>query len=198
VGNFYTNITFQLPNQEQLIDYLTEVGRSTYVSPTINGFTVVYDEKSETQCQELFNLTSQLSRRFNCAALAVLVHDDQVLHYELYQAGELIDEYISDPGFHNPEAGSFPEGGDAKKLCTSFGVKHAINQVRTILRKPGGEGSYLFASARHERLVRTLGISPFWARGVGGYRNIERGSIAEIDEDDPSPEVALSMLRKTQ
>lgn len=107
MGHFYTKIILQGLNQESLADYLNLINRKTYVSPTINGFTVVYDCKSEDTSQELFQLTCQLSSVFGCPALAILVHDDLILHYELYQAGKIKDEYISDIGFHNLEAQNY-------------------------------------------------------------------------------------------
>lgn len=198
MSNFLTKIILQGLQEKVLIDYLNKISRKTYVSPSINNFIIIYDEKSEYQSQELFNLTSRLSHEFKCPALAILVHDDIVLHYELYQDGKLIDDYISNPGFHNSEKGHFPEGGDAGKLCNTFGVNQAINKVRSVLREPGETNSYFLASSRLAELVRELEIPAFWATDcVGGYQDIEQGNITPIKKDDPSPEATLLMLTKT-
>jgi hypothetical protein len=198
MGHFYTKIILQGLNQDSLADYLNLISRKTYVSPTINGFTIVYDQKSEGKSQELFQLTCQLSNKFGCSALAILVRDDLILHYKLYQAGEMKDEYLSNIGFHNPEVGDYPEGGNAQKLCSILGANNAASKVRVILNTPSSSTDYSNASLRLTKLVKALGISSFWATDcVGGYQDIERGSITPVTKKDPSPELALSLVKKT-
>lgn len=198
MGHFYTKIILQGLNQESLADYLNSINRKTYVSPTINGFTVVYDCKSEDTSQELFQLTYQLSSVFGCPALAILVHDDLILHYELYQAGKIKDEYISDIGFHNLEAQNYPEGGNAQILCSTLNVNNAASKVRVILNTPSSSKGYTYASSRLTRLIKALGISSFWATDcVGGYQDIEQGNITPTMKKDPDPKLAFSLMMKT-
>ena len=90
MGNFYTNITLRGPNQDQIVAYLRAEGRTTYVTPTVRGCTVVFDSEEE---MSLESLAATLSRHFNCVPLAIMNHDDDVLWHQLYQAGKLIDEY---------------------------------------------------------------------------------------------------------
>ena len=175
MGHFYPKIILQGLNQEFLANYLNLICRKTYISPTINGFTIVYDQKSEDKSQELFQLTCQLSNKFDCSALAILVHDDLLLHYELYQAGKIKDEYLSNIGFHNPEAQNYPEGGNAQILCSTLNANNAASKVRVILNTPSSSKGYANASLRLTRLIKALGISSFWAIDcVGGYQDIEQ------------------------
>jgi hypothetical protein len=198
MGNFYTNITVKGQEQNSLLNYLEQLQRNAYISPSIDDFTVVYDKASEHNAGELFSLASQISNQFNCSTFAVLNHDESVFCYELFQSGSLIDQYISNPGFHDSEAGDFPEGGNAQKLCIALGSTKAINKVRPILREPS-QGVYLLASERHTKLIQALKIPVFWASdSVGGYENIERGCITPMSKKDPTPENALSMLKKTK
>jgi Tol biopolymer transport system component len=82
MGLFYTNITLYGPNQQQVTQYLKTLGRAAYVSPTVDGFTVVYDKQTEDQDErELIDLACGLSRAFQCPALAALVHDSDVFAY---------------------------------------------------------------------------------------------------------------------
>jgi hypothetical protein len=123
-------------------------------------------------------MARRLSGEFRCPLLAVLNHDDDILWYQLYRDGELLDEYDSRPNNFKEEAeDSGPEGGDAEKLCSAFGVD-AVERVESILRKPSfDEGVYIFAMERHADLVEALGISPF---GVGaGFDHV---SIDELPE----------------
>ena len=102
MGAFYTNITLHGPDQEQVIQCLIQMKRTAYVSPTVGGYTVVYDEETENQDDaDLMGLASQLSRALECPALAALVHDSDIFAYWLFKTGTLMDEYDSAPGYSN-------------------------------------------------------------------------------------------------
>ena len=104
--------------------------------------------------------------------------------YQLYQNGELADEYDSAPGYFDAQAEpSDPAGGDAEKLCAAFGAS-AIVDVENILRKSAfDDDGYTFEVERHADLVRALGIPSF---GVGsGFRSVSEGELP-IDLDENS------------
>ena len=180
MGNFYTNITLRGPDQKQALEVLIYNGRSAFVAPTSNGFTVVFDQQCEQQDIDVLEaVASDLSSHFRCPALAILNHDDDILVYKLFDGGSLVDEYDSSPSYFDPEAGpSSPEGGDASKLCRLMGQGQNIEEVEGILRRTLiDKGSYLSEIDRHGELVKTLGI-PSYSVGLG-YRYIERGEIPE-------------------
>lgn len=177
MGNFYTNYTLRGPSQREVAGALG--GRNAIVTPSENGCLVVFDEQSDDQDQQIIDdLASRLSSECQCAVLAVLNHDDDILWYRLYQDGELIDEYDSSPGYFDPEAEpSAPAGGDAQRLCTAFGASN-VPQVNTILRKSScDDDSYVFAFERHRDLVRSLAL-PSWAVGAA-YANFDRDEYPE-------------------
>jgi hypothetical protein len=100
MGFFYTSVTLKGPTQEQVIAYLHERGRDAYVSPTIQGVTVVYDHACEGQDTDLIQaVTAGLSDTFECPALAALLHDDDDFLYWLFRSGRLADEYNSQPAY---------------------------------------------------------------------------------------------------
>ncbi|HVA51091.1 MAG TPA: hypothetical protein VNH11_32420 [Pirellulales bacterium] len=176
MGNFYVNHTLRGPSQQAVGEAL--LGRSAVVTPMRDGCVVVFDEQSDDQDPDAISrLGERLSRQFDCPVLAVLNHDDDILWYQLYVGGELIDEYNScpdyfeaDESFDGDEPGG-PSGGDAEKLCRAFGAGN-VAAVEKVLRS-SGDDSYVFAVERHQDLVQALGIPSF---GVGaGYRNIMNG-----------------------
>jgi hypothetical protein len=189
MGAFYTNIVLRGPDQGQVVLFLTQEKRLAYVSPTIDGFTVVYDEKSESQDETtLSGLASQLSEAFGCTALAVLVHDSDIFAYWLFEAGELTDEYNSMPGYFD-DPSLPPLGGDPNRLCAAFGVEDGVDRATSVFHKvasrnleDGWAGSYVFAEDIHHDLVGLLGIPSFAVST--GYRYIEQGDIPEeLDSD---------------
>ncbi len=163
MGNFYTNITLKGPQQEQVLEYLSSLKRSASVSPTINGLTVVLDEQCESQDITLLeSLSADLSSKFDCPALAVLNHDDDILIYRFYKCGKLLDSYDSCPDYFSAtDTPAGPTGGDAGILCAEFAPKKPESVLENILRK-----AYVFAIDRHNDLVQSLGLSDF-AIGLG-------------------------------
>ncbi|MGD1918231.1 MAG: hypothetical protein ACFCAD_04715 [Pleurocapsa sp.] len=136
MGRSFANITEKGQTQNTLLDYLNKHRRDAYVSPSINYSVVVYDRESEFDIRELSNLSLQIPKNFNCVTLAIVIYDESWLAYDLYENGNLIDEYCSS------REGLFPEGGNAQKLCTFLSAKQSINRVRSILREPTTEQVY--------------------------------------------------------
>jgi len=191
MGNFYTNITLMGPPQDQVIEFLQARGRVAFISPTVNEFTVVYDRECDSQDERiLHSLTASLSGEFECPALFVLNHDDDILQYGLYQSGLRLDEYNSCPDYFGgpdddidydsdeyreddemqdeaPPQG--PSGGDAGQLCKAFRRDDNISQVHEILHGK----RHVFALEQHEALVKALGLPGV---SVGsGFEYINRG-----------------------
>lgn len=193
MGSFYVNVTLRGPSQEQVLKLLRRDRREAYVSPTRDGFTAVYDSEADSQDLEVLEeLTRELSAELRCPAFAVLNHDDDILLYRLYEAGEKVDEYDSSPGYFSTEepddadGDKLPEpaGGDGARLCERMAPGADREAVEAVLRAPiMGEGGYLFAADRHAALARALGLPGFT---VGcGYTYLEAGDLpAGVEEEE--------------
>lgn len=176
MGNFYTNITLYGADRTQILANLK--GKRAAVSPTVNEFTVVWDEESDAQDRKILeNTTKRLTHDLKCPALAVLNHDDDVLIYMLFASGKKLDEYNSNPGFGTGEDLE-PEGGNALLVARTFGVEDAAQLIKDILHGPGKRK---FAFEQHEDLVKALGMPSF---GVGmGYAYLAEGECPpELEE----------------
>jgi hypothetical protein len=182
MGNFYTNFTLRGPSQQDVTNSMR--GRSAAITPVSNGCVVVFDEESDGQeGQVIHSLGAQLSQIHACSVLAVVNHDDDILHYQLFNKGELVDEYNSCPDyFEGSEEPSRPSGGDATKLCAAFGATN-IAAVETILRKSSFDADgYGFELERHGDLVSALGL-PAFAVGVG-FNYFANGELPQgLDEN---------------
>ncbi len=154
MGNFYVNITLKGPGRDQIVAGLTEACCDAYLSPTVDGVTMVCEAVCDSQDDDHIRaFAAKLSERLGCPALAVLNHDDDVLWYGLYAAGVLDHEYNSAPDFFEAEfldpddeleldddGVSIPEGGDAQALCAAFGPAADPAAVETILRALDDDG----------------------------------------------------------
>jgi hypothetical protein len=179
MGNFYTNITLQGPTQDEVAEALAAMGRSAYVSPTVDGFTVVFHAECEMQDDRVLRrLTADLTTYLACPGLAVLDHDDDILWYALYTNGELIDEYNSCPDYFELQQPPALNGGDPAKLIEAFGVTADADETRRVLRASNeGDDGFVFAFERHEALARLLGL-PLFAVACG-FRCINQGELPE-------------------
>jgi hypothetical protein len=178
VGLSYTNITVHGPSNEAIAPYLRASGRTAYVSPTVNGITVIYEREGEERMRALFSLAAGLSAHLACPALAAAMHDGDVLYYRLFERGAATDRYNSCPAYFTDGAQPAPEGGDAHQLAAAFDASAAISEVSRILREyDDGSGHPVNAEERHDKLVAALGL-PRYAAGVG-YYVIEAGTHAD-------------------
>ena len=183
MGSFYTNITLRTDHHDAVVEALHDLHRDAFVSPLDKGCVVVFDRKCEDQdVDTLKQLGGALSTRLKCPALAILVHDDDILVYELYDGGKLLDEYNSSPRYFDSGPGEEPEGGDASALGKAFGVANTsgIEEILQTPRAGGGDEGYVFEYERHEALVEALGI-PAIAVGAG-YNYIEEGDVEGAEE----------------
>jgi hypothetical protein len=177
MGSFYVNLAARTADQSAVAAALA--GRSAFVTPPHGECVAVADEESDAQDQEVIrSLAQSLSSRLDCAVLAVLNHDDDILWYCLSRGGQIVDEYDSSPGYFDPEAEpSPPAGGNAKQLCAAFGSP-AWDRVEEVLRKSSfDDDGYVFASERHADLVAALGLPSF---SVGfGFGYASEGDLPE-------------------
>lgn len=176
MGNFYSNITLTTDERDRVINFLVEKKRHTFVYP-IDKFICVFPKNDDI----LFELAEQLSGEFKCPAFSVIIHDDSLLMYKLFDSGTLLDDYNSCPGYFSGV--SQPStGGDAEKLCSVYSVPGEQNSLNEILRK-----EYTFESNRHDAIIAKLNL-PYCTVGGGfGY----------LQEDDVPPELDVSDLVET-
>jgi hypothetical protein len=160
MGNFYTNITLKTSDREEVIEYMRVHGRACFVSPTSRGFTTVYDRIADEQdLRDLENLALDLSSRFQCIALAVLNHDDDILWLALAGNGNWLTQYQSDQIL----------SGSAWRLASAFNVPGLLPLIWVSMRWP----IILFQIWRHSLIAWALGIP---GSSVGfGYRYLSRG-----------------------
>jgi hypothetical protein len=182
MGLFYTTLTLYRPLRSEIFTALRRLRRVGFVSPTVGGYTVLYDRSLDTQDESAIDrLGCALSGTFSCAALAAALHDDDVLFLWLFQRGRLCDRYDSLPGYFDPEAEPGPpSGGNGGTICKAFRRPEQHDRVTAILRANLLEGEMPELTReleRHQALIEALGMPPF-AAGLG-YEAIAAQHIPE-------------------
>jgi hypothetical protein len=174
MGAFYTTLLVRGASRDSIESWLRQQQRRAMVLPTRDGVTPVFDKKCESQSQkEIILFSGSISKELKCSAWAVMNRDDDMLVYQLYKEGELVDQYSSVKAavyFGVVESGEFeeedesdyaPTGGDATVLCELMGNGGDCEAVASSLTDLGPMGGRFFdASERHHALLRALGIDP--------------------------------------
>lgn len=184
LGRFYTNITLKGASQEAIIASLERQSLRAVVAPTRGDMTVVIEALSEAQDGAVNELARDLSQELGCVALSATNHDDSVFYFQLFNDGELLDDYNSSPSHFTASGPTQPSGGDAHLLCDIFRMPTAVNELEQALRfEPFADGAdetddrYVFECDRHVDLVRLLGLS---TNAIGaGFNYIIDGSLPE-------------------
>ncbi len=172
MGSFYVNFSVKSTNQSVIRTALQQARRTAMVSPSIDGYTVVYDRGADTQDDaEILAVGTLLSQGVAAPTLAVLNHDDDILYYWLFENGTLTDTYNSNPGyFYGEDEQPTTEMRAVENLCGGLGVPAAARKVYSILSNE--EDSAL---GRHDALVEALQL-PAWPLGMG-FNYLERGEL---------------------
>lgn len=163
MGNFYTNITLRTSNRAGVEHALRRAQRTGFISEATDNALVVFDQACETQDTEvLIGLATALSSALDCAALAVMNHDDSELYYALVQDGVLVDEYSSNSDFAG-EATPEELSDRAGMLVEAFGAPLRDSaRIADLLGKSQDpdDGGFAFEVERHAALVEALGLPP--------------------------------------
>lgn len=192
MGNFYVNFSVKDAESKRVADVLERAGRRAIVAPPQRGYVVVYDEEADRQALEpILTVGGLLSREIDRPVFAVLNHDDDILRYSLFEGGERVDSYNSNPhafefAFEDEDVPD-PEPGDAEKLRASLNPEADAAAIEEILR-----GDYVFAVERHEQLAETLGLPP-WSLGLG-YGYLADGEL----DDDMDPDELIHVGRGSE
>ena len=84
--------------------YVPRFGRSggSVVSAPRNGWIAVYDELSDREPGVLRRLGSELSNATGAVCVAIGVEEGSVVHYNVFERGSVVDEYLSVPEYYKP------------------------------------------------------------------------------------------------
>jgi hypothetical protein len=168
MGLFYTTFTVYGPDAMRVVSALQKLRRSAFVSPTVDRYTVVYDQETEEQdFAEIEELGGKLSEACECAILGAALHDDDVLYLWLFRGGEQLGFYNSLPQYFDPDAEPGPpEGGDSAVMCEAFDQAGKEKRIEKLLRAnlldeelPEIPGEL----ERHQALIKELGMPRFAA-----------------------------------
>jgi GNAT superfamily N-acetyltransferase len=90
----------------QFVPRLPGGSRGSIVTPPRNGWITVYDDVGDRDPAMLRRLAAELADRTGAVLFSVGVEHGQVVRFVLFEAGRVVDEYLSVPEFY----GALPSG----------------------------------------------------------------------------------------
>jgi hypothetical protein len=195
MGLFCVNFHFRTTDDRALSEALNRRGVTRYrVVPAKNGWTALYEERaSEQDDTRIRDLAGGVSGDLHVAAIAFLVHDSDIACYWLFDNGQLLDEYNSDPDYFGDSDGPpSPSGGRPEVLLRYCRPGVRQDDLAAILAQETVRAT-TFAERLIERLAKALGIDRNLA--IADYRDGANdggpgrmdGSDDDSDDDDGSP-----------
>lgn len=186
MGTLYTNITLKGPQAPDIIQELSNQGRSAFVSSSEDGLTTVYElDSDEGESSILQELAEDLSGYFGCPAFAVQTLDEETFCYWLYDDGQLLDTYSSPAPLLNSKGTCSPKasGGNPELLVQHLNLNASVEEIADTLLCPDQECGITLAVDRHLSLVELLEL-PLCSVGFG-FCDLDSGEFPEdLDEDD--------------
>lgn len=185
MGLSYANLTVYLARRPALLTQLRRLRRVGFVSPTRSRYTVVFERSMDDQnTAYIESFGAALTSVLKCAAVAVTLHDDDVLRIWLFNKGRIRDRYNSLPSYFDTDAEpSPPSGGDAKLLCKTFERLYCEQRIQQLLRAnlPNGDLPEVPGELeRHAAITSELEM-PREAVGLG-YSAIREGRLTAFEE----------------
>ncbi len=119
---------------QQFVPRLPGGSRGSSITPPHNGWITVYEDASDRDPSVLRRLATELSERTGAVVIAIGVEHEQVVRFVLFEAGRIVDEYLSVPEHYGP----LPPG-DAIALAAN---------PRVVARLTGADPAAVRAAAR--------------------------------------------------
>ena len=167
MGASFTNYHVRTADAAACAKALTTlISSRALVTDSKNGWTTVYDERSDTQDIEVLRrLAKGLSSKLKAAVIAMMVHDSDIFVYLIYENGELIDQFDSKPDYFGPvsETQKKEWRGDFAKLLPYARKKASAQDFKCVAEK-----EMVFEEERVGEFAQLLGIDP--SRAQTGFK----------------------------
>jgi hypothetical protein len=202
MGLFCVNFHFRTTDDRALADALSRRRITQYrIVPAKSGWISLYERQaSEQDDRRIRELAGDLSKDLQVAIIAFLVHDSDIACYWLYDKGQLLDEYNSNPEyFGEADEPPGPSGGRPDILVRYCARDARPENLAAILAEENVQAT-TFAEDLIRQLAEPLGIDSNRALAdydrPAGDEGPGDNDRAEEDDDGPSGSPGRAGLRE--
>jgi hypothetical protein len=179
MGAFYGSVHVRSEDVvpvRQALEEIAAAGRTRFLmGPPSGGWIGVYPSDHGQDPA----VSAAIAERIHAPLIHLVVHDDDVFAYVLYDAGGPIDEYDSHPDyFETAPATRWQEtAGRAEALATLAGGGCDPAEIERTLDRDGSDGSPFRATWQLARLAKQLGI----VNAETSYEYLRAGEVRGIE-----------------
>jgi Ankyrin repeats (3 copies) len=189
MGLFCVNFHVRNSSADQVAEAMQSSGWDSFVAlPSQNNWTSFCDAEASNQDESrIQEIGTRVSDLLGQPLIAFMVHDSDVACYWLFDKGNLVDSFNSEPDyFEESDDAAGPSGGDPSVLVKYCQKTTTVAKLSSILAKKP-----VFAEQTIEKLARALGIPA--DRAISDFHDIADGDLAdpmpEIDDEDDEGEI---------
>jgi len=160
MGSFYGSVHVRMEDRPQLLQALGDIARAGktrfLVSPPAGGWTGIYPSEGGQD----FAVSAAVAARVTGPVLHLVLHDEDVFAYRLYDAGGVIDEYDSNPDyFQESSPARWNETAGRPQALAALGGKGDVTQFARILSRERAGTDPFRAGQQLEGVAALLGIA---------------------------------------
>jgi hypothetical protein len=139
MGSFISNIHIRDAEVGAVTQAVRRCGMApAYLSAGAGSWISVYPNEADQKDARLASIAAEISRTTAAPTFVFMVHDSDIFLYWLFDHGELIDSYNSNPGYFDGAAHA-PEGGRPELIAPLCVDGVTPETLALILRPPGLE-----------------------------------------------------------
>lgn len=152
MGGFYGSIHVRTEDAEAVRNALqtvsAEAGTKFLLAPAINGWISVFPQDNGQD----MGVSAILAEKIDSPLIHCAVHDDDILIYQFYESGKLVDSYNSCPDYFGGETAE--RGGNVELLKSILPEASKRKALKTLLDAE----DYTFEMERLEKFAEVLGL----------------------------------------
>jgi hypothetical protein len=177
MGAFYGSVhvrTGETADLRRVLEELATDGKTRFLmGRPASGWTAVYPSGSGQD----FAISAAIAARLAGPVIHLLVHDDDLFAYRLYDAGGVIDEYDSNPDYFQPSPPArWKETEGRPEALAALGAGVDIAELTRILSRDSTEADPFRATSQMARVAARLGI----ANVETSYEYVQAGEVEGI------------------
>lgn len=159
MGAHYLSVQIKSDDRNAVLVLVEDMARAQngrlLVAPALNGWIGLYP--NDALSGEGF--AAEVSKKLGASVIALMVHDSDVFIYNLYQQGQLIDEYSSSPDYFEKVSQAERERlkGKPEVFQRLLGSAETVTALRALLSSKEDE-KFVFAENRLEKFAELLSI----------------------------------------
>ena len=159
MGNFWGSIHVRSEDRDALVPLLTEIAADGqvkfYIGPPVGGWIAIYPHEHGQDTK----IGQRIASATKLDAFHLILHDDDVFAYNFFKGGEMVDEYVSTPGYFSDNDRASEEKLVGNPALYADLLKQPLLKVKSLLLEDRGAGSMFDEIERITKFAKAIGLT---------------------------------------